>query len=117
MYLLGKSIDDLRYTHALSTKSANLFHTAEPINRQVSFTFSKDSVLTFSNPETERWHADISYAVKNSSTGLTDFEIKKAIRLTSALASLTTNIIPTKSNSNLCKDAIVLRTLRTKTKF
>ena len=84
---LGKAIDGIHYTHALSTKMANLFHNAQHLDHQVSFIFSKDNFLSFSHPEAEQWYTD------------------------TALTSLTTNIVPSKSNSNMCKNALVLRTL------
>ena len=49
--------------------------------------------------------------VSNYTTEITKSEIKEAIRLTAALISLTTNIVPSKSNSNMCKNALVLRIL------
>ena len=73
--------------------------------------FSKEKILSFNDPKTEKWYTDIAQMVSNYTSRITNSEIKEATRLTAALMSLTTSIIPSLKSSNLCKNAIILKTL------
>ena len=110
---LGRAIDGIHYTHALSTKTANIFHNTQHLDHRILFIFSKVKLLSFNNPKAEQWYTDIAGMVRNHTTGITTSEIKEAIHPTATLTSLTTNTVPSKSNSNLCSNVLVVRTLMT----
>ena len=73
--------------------------------------FNKEKVLSFDDPQTERWFTTIEKIVTNSTKEITKSEMKEATRLTAGLTSLTTSLVRLKPNNEKCEDAILLKTL------
>ena len=103
--------DFLKYTTALSAQSSTNFHNAETLQHKISFMFNKEKILSFDDPQTEKWFSTIKDVVTNNTMGITNTEMKEATRLTAGLTSLTTSLVPLKPNSERCEDAILLKTL------
>ena len=73
--------------------------------------FSKETVLSFNDPASERWFLIVKNIVSNNSQGLTSSEIKEATRITVDLSTLTTTVVPLRRVSNRCEDTILLKTM------
>ena len=69
---LGKVADFLKYTTAMSAQTAMNFHDAETLQHEVSFMFKKEKVLSFDDPQTERWFSAIEEMVINNTRGFTN---------------------------------------------
>ena len=67
--------------------------------------FNKEKILSFDDPQTEKWFSTIKDVVYNNTMGITNTETKEATRLTAGLTSLTTSLVPLKPNSERCEDA------------
>ena len=52
---LGKVADFLKYTTALSAQTSTNFHNAETLQYKISFMFNKEKILSFDDPQTEKW--------------------------------------------------------------
>ena len=81
------------------------------MRHQVTHMFSKETVLSFNDPASERWFSTVRDIVSNNSKGLTGSEIKEATRISADLSTLTTTVIPLRRVSNRCEDTILLKTM------
>ena len=73
--------------------------------------FSKETVLSFNDPASERWFSTVKSIVANNSQGLTSSEIKEATRITADLSTITTTVVPLRRISHRCEDTILLKTM------
>ena len=91
---IAKDLDNIRYTSALSAHNSYELHHAIQMKDRVTHMFSKDTVLSFSDPGSERWFTTIKEIVSNNTQGLTSSEIKEATRISADLSTLTTTVVP-----------------------
>ena len=73
--------------------------------------FSKASVLSFSDPASEKWFTSIEEIVSNNTQGLTSSEAKEATRISADLSSIVTTVVPLSRVSLRCEDTMLLKTL------
>ena len=73
--------------------------------------FSKASVLSFSDPASEKWFTSIEEIVSNNTLGLTSSEVKEATRISADLSSIVTTVVPLSRVSLRCEDTILLKTM------
>ena len=73
---LGKVVDFLKYTTAMSAQTAMNFHNAETLQHEVSFMFKREKVLSFDDPQKERWFSAIEEMVTHNTRGITRPEKK-----------------------------------------
>ena len=79
----------MKYVTALSAKISNNFHSAQYLKHKVNFMFKENKILSFNDPETEKWYSSTEAIVYHNTRGIIDSEIKEATRLTAGLSSIT----------------------------
>ena len=105
---IAKDLDNIRYTSAMSAKIVNDLHHAGQLNNRVTHMFSKDPVLSFSDPASEQWFTSIEDIVTNNTHGLTTSESKEAVRIAADLSSIVTTTVRLSKVSHRCEDMMLL---------
>ena len=80
----------------MSAKIVNDLHHAGQLNTEVTHMFSKDPVLSFSDPASEQWFTSIKDIVTDNTNGLTSSELKETVRNAADLSSIVGSIVSQK---------------------
>ena len=91
---IAKDLDNVRYASTLSAHNVNTLHHASQTNNEINHLFSKAKILSFLDPATEQWYSAIEDMVSNSTSFLTNSEIKEVTRLSAELTSMVTTLVP-----------------------
>ena len=108
---IAQGLDTLRYITSLTAQTNNGMHNAVQSRHTLNFLFNEDKIISFNDPGSEKWYSTIEKIVDENAVGISTSEVKEATRMTASVSTMTTNMIPLKSRTNKCKDALIAKTM------